>query len=77
MADVFIPSDTMKLNSVKWQVEDVKAERVDTVVIYIAYSLIRARPDFTRIFDGFLQNRASFENLAQRFNAMSPKGGYG
>lgn len=54
--------------------EDVRAGKVDVVVVYKVDRLTRALSDFARIVDTFEAHEASFVSVTQQFNTTTSTG---
>jgi DNA invertase Pin-like site-specific DNA recombinase len=65
---------TMERPALKRLLEDIKASKVQTVVVYKVDRLIRSLADFAKIVDVLDAHNASFVSVTQQFNTTTSMG---
>jgi len=65
---------TMERPALKQLLSDIKAARVDTVVVYKVDRLTRSLADFAKIIEIFDTHKVSFVSVTQQFNTTSSMG---
>src|ERR1700716_3217342 len=78
LADMYddggLSGGTMERPALKRLLEDIKASKVQTVVVYKVDRLTRSLADFAKIVDIFDAHNASFVSITQQFNTTSSMG---
>ena len=65
---------TMERPGLKQLLTDIRADKVDTVVVYKVDRLTRSLTDFAKIIDIFDSNKVSFVSVTQHFNTTTSMG---
>ena len=65
---------TMERPALKRLIEDIQAQKIDTVVVYKVDRLTRSLADFAKIVEIFDASRVSFVSVTQQFNTTSSMG---
>jgi DNA invertase Pin-like site-specific DNA recombinase len=78
LADMYddggLSGGTMERPALKQLLEDIKASKVQTVVVYKVDRLTRSLADFAKIVDIFDAHNASFVSVTQQFNTTTSMG---
>ena len=69
-----ISSATLERPALKRLIEDIEADRVDTVVVYKVDRLTRSLGDFAKIVEVFDRQGVSFVSITQQFNTTTSMG---
>ena len=69
-----ISGATLERPALKRLLEDIEADRVDTVVVYKVDRLTRSLGDFAKIVEVFNKRNVSFVSITQQFNTTSSMG---
>ena len=64
---------SMERPALKRLLDDIKASRVQIVVVYKIDRLTRSLSDFSKIVDVLDAHNASFVSVTQQFNTMPPE----